>query len=60
MRYTIKFYDPPKRMEVKTHLIASTVKLPVTPWLKFIHMVEKYAYIRGVIDSLTINVNMVS
>ena len=49
---------PPKIMEVKTHLNTSNVKLPVTscvnsPYLKCIHMVEKSAYSRGVIHSLT-------
>ena len=48
----------------KTHLNTSTAKLPVTSrvnpsHLKYIHMVEKYAYTRGVTDSLTNNANMV-
>ena len=64
LRYTIILHEPPKIMEMKTHLTISSVKLPVTsrvntPYLKCIHMIEKHAYIRGVIHSLTNNANMV-
>ena len=60
LHYTIH----PKILALKTHLIISSVKLSVTtrvnpPYLHCIHMVEKYAYSRGVIHSLTNNANMV-
>ena len=64
MRYTTVLHGPPKITEAKTHLNTSSVKLPVTsrvnpPYLKCIYMVEKKAYSRGVIFSLTNNVSMV-
>ena len=64
MRYTIILYDPPKIMEVKTDLNISSIKLPVTqrfkpPYLTYIYMVEKYAYSRGVIHSLTNTASLV-
>ena len=42
----------------KTHLITTSAKLPVTsrvhpPYLKCVHMVDKYTYSRRVIHSLT-------
>ena len=51
-------------MELSTHLNISSIKHPVTsrvnpPCVKCIHMVEKFAYSRGVIHSLTNNANMV-
>ena len=56
MGYTIILHDPPKTVEMKPHLNLSSVKLPVTsrvnPYLKYIHMVEKYVYNRGAIHSL--------
>ena len=56
--------DPPKTMDVNSPLNTSSLKFPVTsrinpPYLKCIHKVEIYAYIRGVIHSLKNNVNMV-
>ena len=65
MRYTIIWHDPPKTMEVKTHLNTSTVKLHVSSrvsptYLKYIHMVEEYACSGGVIHSLKNNANLVA
>ena len=56
--------DPPKIMDVNSPLNTSSLKFLVTsrvnpPYLKCIHMVEIYAYSRGVIHSLTNDVNMV-
>ena len=56
--------DPPKIIEIKTHLNTSCVKLPVTSrvnrlYLKCIHMAKKFAYSRGGTHSLTNNANMV-
>ena len=57
-------HDLPKFEDVKSLLNTSSVKLPVAsrvnpPYLKCIHMVEKYVYSRGVNDSLTNNAKMV-
>ena len=62
--YTNKLHDPPKNMDVNSRLSTSSLKFPVTsrvspPYLKCIHMVEKQAYSRGVIRSLTNSENMV-
>ena len=56
-------HDPPKVMDVNTLLSTSSLKFPVTsrvypPYMKCKHMVEKKAYSRGVIHSLTNNPNM--
>ena len=61
---TIIIHYPPTIIEVKTLLNTTKVKLPVascvnSPYLKCIYMVEKYAYSRGVILSLTNNANKV-
>ena len=54
-------HDPPKTKEVKSPLYTSSVKhlaiARVNPQhLKCIHMIEKHAFSRGVIHSLTRNV----
>ena len=62
-KVSTKIPNPHIIMEVKSHLNTSSVRLPVIsrvspPYLKCIHMVEKYACSRDVIHSLTNNANM--
>ena len=64
MRCVFIVYHPPKIMKVKSCLTTTSVKHPVTsrvnpPYLECIHIVEKYAHIRGVNHFLTINANIV-